>query len=159
MKLKNFLIVVKDIEASKKFYKEILGLDVAVDFGENVILTEGLVLQEKKSWKHLIVKDITEKSNSCEIYFETHNMDIFLSKKEKSPWDVEEVNPLYERDWGQRVLRFYDPDGHIIEVAETEESVARRFLGNGLSIEAVAEKMRVPVDYIEEISRKISYAN
>ena len=54
MKLKNFLIVVSDMEVSKKFYKEIFGLGVVADFGENVILYEGLVLQEKNLWETFI---------------------------------------------------------------------------------------------------------
>lgn len=48
MKLKNVLTVVKDIEKSKKFYHDLFGLDVVLDNGGNVILTEGLVLQDKK---------------------------------------------------------------------------------------------------------------
>ena len=44
MKLKNVLIVVKDMEKSKKFYHDLFGLDVVLDNGGNVILTEGLVL-------------------------------------------------------------------------------------------------------------------
>ncbi len=47
MRLKNFLLVVEDIESSKAFYKEFLGLDVITDFGTNVILTSGLVLQQR----------------------------------------------------------------------------------------------------------------
>ena len=54
MKLKNVLIVVEDIEKSKAFYKELFGLDVVVDFDGNVILTEGLVLQDKKIWEKFI---------------------------------------------------------------------------------------------------------
>lgn len=48
MKLKNVLIVVKDIEKSKKFYYNLFGLDVVLDSDGNVIMTEGLVLQEEK---------------------------------------------------------------------------------------------------------------
>ena len=51
MKLKNVLLTVKDIEISKTFYKELFGLSVVTDFGENVIFTEGLVLQEKSAWE------------------------------------------------------------------------------------------------------------
>lgn len=43
MRLKNILIVVEDIERSKVFYRELFRLSVITDFGENVILTEGLV--------------------------------------------------------------------------------------------------------------------
>ena len=48
MKLKNILIVVDDIERSKQFYHDLFGLDMVLDNDGNMILTEGLVLQEKK---------------------------------------------------------------------------------------------------------------
>ena len=56
MKLKNVLIVVKDIEKSKQFYHNLFGLNMVLDNDGNMILTEGLVLQEEKdleefSWK------------------------------------------------------------------------------------------------------------
>ena len=51
MKLKNVLIVVKDIEKSKCFYHDMFGLNVVLDNDGNIILTEGLVLQEEKYWK------------------------------------------------------------------------------------------------------------
>ena len=38
MKLKNVLIVVKDIERSRRFYHELFGLDVVLDNDGNVIL-------------------------------------------------------------------------------------------------------------------------
>ena len=51
MKLKNILIVVDDIERSKKFYRDLFGLETVLDNDGNVILTEGLVLQDKNIWK------------------------------------------------------------------------------------------------------------
>lgn len=47
MKLKNILIVVKDIEKSKEFYHKLFGLETILDNDGNMILTEGLVLQEE----------------------------------------------------------------------------------------------------------------
>lgn len=54
MKLKNILIVVKDIEKSKQFYHDLFGLDVVLDSDGNMILTEGLVLQDEKIWKEFL---------------------------------------------------------------------------------------------------------
>ena len=53
MKLKNILIVVKDIEKSKRFYHDLFGLDMVLDNDGNMILTEGLVLKDEKIWKKL----------------------------------------------------------------------------------------------------------
>ena len=43
MKLRNILIVVKDIEKSRQFYHDLFGLDMILDNDGNMILTEGLV--------------------------------------------------------------------------------------------------------------------
>lgn len=39
MRYTSTLIAVSDIEKSKKFYHDVLGLDVIADFGANVTLT------------------------------------------------------------------------------------------------------------------------
>ena len=67
MKLKNVLIVVKDIEKSKQFYHDLFGLNVVLDNDGNMILTEGLVLQEEKIWKSFLGKEIIPQNNSCEL--------------------------------------------------------------------------------------------
>ncbi len=57
---------------------------------------------------------------------------------------------MKEHPWGQRVVRFRDPDGHIIEVGERMTAVCRRFLDSGLTPEQTASRMDVPVDYVRE---------
>ena len=54
MRLRNILIVVKDIERSKKFYHDLFGLDIVLDNDGNIILTEGLVLQDEKILRNRI---------------------------------------------------------------------------------------------------------
>ena len=116
MKLKNILLVVKDIEKAKKFYHELFGLDVILNQEGNVILTEGLVLQEETIWKEHLGKEIRLKHNSCELYFEERQLEDFVEKLEKLYPDIQYLNPLTTYDWGQKMLRFYDLDGHMIEV-------------------------------------------
>ena len=58
MRLKNILIVVKDIDKSRKYYHDLFGLEMIVDNDGNMILTEGLVLQEEKYWKDFLGKEI-----------------------------------------------------------------------------------------------------
>lgn len=126
MRLKNVLLVVKDIETSKKFYHDLFGLEVITDFGRNVILTEGLVLQEKRLWEEFVEREVYPGGNAMELYFEDNNLDAFAEKLEASPYEIQYVNRLMEHDWGQRVIRFYDPDKHLIEVGESPEYVARK---------------------------------
>ena len=116
MKLKNILIVVKNIEKSKQFYHDLFGLDVILDNDGNVILTEGLVLQDEKIWKEFVKQDIIPKSNSCELYFEEEHIEEFVDKLESLYPDTKYVNRLETYSWEQKMVRFYDPDGNLIEV-------------------------------------------
>ena len=116
MRLKNVLIVVKDIEKSRKFYHDLFDIDLVLDNDGNMILTEGLVLQDEKIWKSFLDRDIVPKSNSCELYFEEQDIEAFIEKLEKLYPDIEYVNRLMTHSWGQRVIRFYDLDGNLIEV-------------------------------------------
>lgn len=116
MKLKNVLIVVKEIERSRKYYHDLFGLELVVDNDGNMILTEGLVLQAESYWKEFLKRDVTWKNNSCELYFEESDIEGFAEKLEKLYPETEYVNRLMTHSWGQRVIRFYDPDGNLIEV-------------------------------------------
>ena len=116
MKLKNILIVVKDIERSKQFYHDLFGIDMVLDNEGNMILTEGLVLQDEKIWSSFLGKNIVSKNNSCELYFEEWDIEGFIEKLERMYPEVEYVNRLMTHSWGQKVVRFYDLDGNLIEV-------------------------------------------
>ena len=116
MKLKNILIVVKDIEKSKEFYHKLFGLETILDNDGNMILTEGLFLQEESIWKKFTGKDVIPENNACELYFEEKNIEAFIEKLEKYDPSVKYVNRLMTHSWGQKVIRFYDPDGNLIEV-------------------------------------------
>ena len=68
-----------------------------------------------------------------------------------SRFDIRYVHPPKEHRWGQRVVRFYDPDGHIIEVGESLAAVCRRFLAQGLTPEEIALRMDVPLAHVMEL--------
>ncbi|AET67310.1 lactoylglutathione lyase-like lyase [Desulfosporosinus orientis DSM 765] len=151
MKYTSTLIAVKDMEKSKQFYHDVLNLDVIADFGANVTLTGGIALQTLDSWKGFIHKrddEIVFENNAFELYFEEDDMDTFIAKL-TNIIDIEYVHPLFEHSWGQRVVRFYDLDKHIIEVGENMNMVIKRFIDGGLSIEETAARMDVPIDYIK----------
>ena len=50
MKYTGTLIAVSDMERSKQFQQEVLGLKVIADFGANVTLEGGLFLQTLETW-------------------------------------------------------------------------------------------------------------
>lgn len=146
---KGTLIAVKDMEESKKFYHDLLNMNVVGDFGANVQLDGGLFLQTLDTWGNYINnKEVYLKNNAGELYFEVSDIDGFYKKLQAA--NIEYIHELLEHNWGQRVVRFYDPNYHIIEVAEDISMVVKRFFHNGMTVEQVAERMDVPVDYVKE---------
>lgn len=118
MRLKNILIVVEDIERSAKFYKRLFGLDIIRKFEGNVILTEGLVLQDRQIWEQLTGERVNFGGRSFELYFETMDLESFQQKLDDSGLAIEYSCRLTTYEWGQKVIRLYDLDGHLIEVGE-----------------------------------------
>ena len=145
------LISVADINAARKFYEDLFGLEVFQDYGRNVAFTCGLALQQDFDWLVDLPKEkILKKSNNAEIVFEEQEFDGFLNKLKKYP-DIEYLGEVIEHSWGQRVLRFYDLDGHIIEVGEDMKMVIKRFLASGMTMEEVSVKMDTSIEDLTKL--------
>lgn len=145
------LLAVKDLDASKQFYADVLGLEVILDFGANVTLTGGFALQTIETWANFLHKnesDIILGNHAVELYFEEDDIDAFVLKLHSFP-HIEYLHPVIEHPWGQRVVRFYDLDKHIIEVGENMIIVVKRFINSGLSIEETAARMDVSCEYVK----------
>ena len=152
MKMKTCMLVVKDMEKAKAFYTKVIGLRALVDLGEHVVLSGGLALQTEESWKGFINQEVTYQGKDTEIYFEEDRFDDYLEKLQGMD-EIHYVHPLMECDWGQRVIRFYDPDGHIIEGGENMKTVCQRFVAMGLSDEEVAKRMSIPLRAVKNYKR------
>lgn len=151
MKFENPLLAVSDMARSVAFYHTVLGLDKILDFGANVTLTGGVCLQTQDSWAQFIgacPDELLWRGMVSELYFEEDDFDAFAEKL--SRLDIHYVHPVKEHRWGQRVVRFFDPDGHIIEVGENMKAVCRRFFDSGMTPEQVAARMDVPVAYVKD---------
>lgn len=116
MKLRNILLAVKDIEKSRQFYHKLFGLQTVLNSEGNMILTEDLVLQDEKIWREALGKEIIPENNFCELYFEEPEIEAFICKLETQYPSIQYVNRLTEYSWGQKMVRFYDLDGNLIEV-------------------------------------------
>lgn len=147
MQFKGGLLVVKDLERSKAFYKKYLDQDVIIDYGANVTLTGGFSLQTHESWRGFTGGlAVRYQGNDAELYFEAPDYEAFFTGID----DLALVHPPLEHSWGQRGVRFYDPDGHIIEVGESMLAAVRRFQESGMSVPEIAARMDVQEEYVWE---------
>lgn len=152
MKFKGPMLVVKDMEKAKKFYTEVIGVRVISNLEENVTLTGGLSLQTESSWStftNCTSDFFTYHGNDAEMYFEEEDFDGFLEKI--ASLDVERVGEDMEMPWGQKVVRLYDPDKHIIEIGEDLKVMMKRLHATGLTVEQLSEKTFMSPKMVERM--------
>lgn len=142
-------IFVRDINKSKEFYVGLLNLPVEFDFVTNVVLKGGVALWQVKE-DHLIPQKLgventlNRSTNRFELYFETGNLqDVYQTLKDA---DVSFLHEVHEEEWGQRTIRFFDPDNHLIEVGEAMPAFLQRLYDQGLTVEEVAKKTGIALE-------------
>ena len=90
------LISVADINASRKFYEDLFGLEVFQDYGRNIAFTCGLALQQDFDWLVGLPKEcVLKKANNAGIVFEEQDFDSFLNKLKEYP-DIEYLGEVIE---------------------------------------------------------------
>lgn len=159
MNLKNCtpVLFVKDASKSRDFYAGLLGLTIVADFGGlNIIFKEGLAV-----WQIMDGNMITEKlgrsniensqnTSRFEIVLETDNIDVVNKKLKEN--NVKLLHEINTEVWGQRTIRFYDPDGHLIEVGEAIPVFLKKiYEEEGKNVEATAKRTYMPEDAIRHI--------
>lgn len=122
MRFVNPLIFVKDMARSKQFYVEVLGLEIVQDHGDFVQFDGGFAIHEgealqKAVWQETQVFAEYGRRN-CLFYFEHDQIDALFARIGAC---LKLIHGLERQHWGQRVFRFYDPDGHAIEIGETQK--------------------------------------
>ncbi|MGG7163390.1 glyoxalase/bleomycin resistance/dioxygenase family protein [Clostridium ihumii] len=150
MEFKLALLAVKDVNISKKFYKELFNQNVILDLGRNVTFSGGFAIQEDFAWlTDLPGNSVIEKSNNMELYFEVDDFDEFIQRIHNYE-KIEYVHQPKKHEWQQRVVRIYDPDYHIIEIGESMTVIARRYLSEGYSIEETSKIIQHPIEFVEK---------
>lgn len=151
---------VQDIKVSCHFYQNLLEQEVLMDHGPNVGFVGGFALWQVDHAYQTIFERSTHETEqlgrgNCEIYFETQDLDAVGERLSEAA--VRVVHPMREQPWGQRVFRVYDPDGHIVELGEPMSVVVQRFLAQGMTAEAVAQRTSMPVEIVQQIVRNVSH--
>lgn len=149
------LLVVSDIKRSRKFYEEVLGQKVKADYGENVSYEGDFAIHLDSHYSGLIDgKAIAHGGHNFELYFEEDALEQLAEKLAGK--GVELVHPLREQPWRQKVLRFYDPDRHIIEIGESFEHLCSRLKEEGKSVEEIMKITYMPEDFINQAIQKFT---
>lgn len=122
MRFVNPIPFVSDIERSKTFYRDVMGLKILSDFGNFVLFDTGFAIHDGKSLEQTVWKTSVDTlepygRRNVLLYFEHDDVDAAF---EKIAPHAELIHPVERQEWGQRVFRFHDPDGHTVEIGEPQ---------------------------------------
>ena len=150
-RLTAFIIFVKDMAVSRKFYETVLGQEVAMDHGLNVGYKSGLALWQRDYALNVIhgKKTRPKKGNDIEVYFEYEDIGAAYAAVRSAGAEI--VHEIREQPWGQRVFRFHDPDAFVIEIGEPMDALVRRLNREGMSEEAIHARTTLPVEIVRTI--------
>jgi len=150
---RSVVLLCSDISVSKQFYLELFDLPVELDIGGLVTFACGISLWDKKIAIPLLYPDTELVSNperpAQEIYFETEEIMEFADKIFEKKIPI--LHRIQVTPWNQRTIRFFDPDGNLIEVGESMEHIVIRLGDEGLSHEQISEKTMLPVEFISSV--------
>ena len=149
MKYQGCLLAVKDIAVSKHFYEKVLHQNAIIDMGVHVTF-EGFSLQQGYAEIVGVQADsVKEQSHNFQLYFEVEDLASVFGEM-RNITDLHWVHKIKEYPWGQRDIRVYDPDRHIVEIAEAMNSVIQRFISQGMTVEEVAARTMFPVEIVKQ---------
>ncbi len=117
----NTIVFVRDLKKSKEFYETVIGLKAEQDYGTIVFFENHFVLHDANNLKKTVFKrksflNFKNGKRNLEIYFESDNLEQSFDKVVKSGMKI--IHGMEIQAWGQKVFRFFDPDGHIVEIGE-----------------------------------------
>ena len=145
------VLITARFEEMKRFYTGLLGQAVRLDFGNCITLACALTLWELREGyalsEALGSQGVRAGNGSLEICFETENFEAEVARVKAE--GVSLVHDVAEETWGQRTLRFYDPDDNIVELGESIPCFCRRLHAEGLSAAAIARKTGVSSEAVE----------
>jgi catechol 2,3-dioxygenase-like lactoylglutathione lyase family enzyme len=126
------VLICSDMKASRAFYQNHFHLEVELDLGGLVSFKGGISLWSREIASGLLYwgadPSPPQQNPMQEIYFETDDIDGFIALITKE--GIRLMHPVQLTPWHQKTVRFFDPDGHLIEVGESMEEIIRRPSGS-----------------------------
>lgn len=124
-KFVNTIVFVCNLQESQDFYAKFLGLKVDRGLEKIVFFENGLVLHCAKSASEMVLgragtNEASQGNNNLLIYIECASFDELQMLYSRVRSEVRIIHEVKRQSWGQRVFRFYDPDGHIVECGEPQ---------------------------------------
>ncbi len=153
LKFHSPVVFVKEIEKAKTFYTAILEQEIEHDFGVNIMFKSRLSLWQISNQHEIAaIAGNPEQGRTFELYFESDSIEEIAQRIKAS--EARLLHDIKTESWGQKTIRFFDPDGHLIEIGETFEVFIQRIYNETKSVRETSKKTGVPEETITVIIRE-----
>lgn len=147
------VLLCSDMQRSVSFYQDLFHLEIELQIDGLTTFTGGISLWDQKIASDLMYNGAEpsppQKHPGQEIYFETDEIEKFAEVL--TARSVTLMHQIQKTPWQQQTIRFFDPDGHLIEVGESMEEVIRRIAREGHTPEEVSALTFMPVEIIRTV--------
>jgi len=143
------VLLARQYDRMVDFYRNVLEQQVRYDFDGCIQFESGLSIWRVRE-DHPVSKALSSRGGgnaALEICFETDDMDVQGTRI--AAMGVTLAHGVFEESWGQRTLRFFDPDGNLVELGESMPAFCKRMHLSGMSVEEIGKKTGIQQDTIK----------
>lgn len=119
IRFRHSIALVKSIEESKRFYRDIIGLKVIREFDTFILFQDEFAIHAADLFYTYLNKPYHGEKmghDNVDFYFTTSDLEGMQKKLKEEK--VAFIHEIYKHAWGEKVIRVYDPDGHILEIGD-----------------------------------------
>lgn len=119
IRFRNVIALVSDIKESKHFYEDIIGLKINQEFDTFILFEDDFAIHKADLFYEYINKPYHGEKmgrGNVDFYFTTSDLESYRDKLREA--GVIFIHDIRRHDWGESVIRVYDPDGHILEIGD-----------------------------------------
>jgi catechol 2,3-dioxygenase-like lactoylglutathione lyase family enzyme len=147
------VVFCNDLVKQREFYEKFLGQTVKHDLGNCLVFHNGFTLWQLDE-KYHISRELGYSyepigNRNLELCFETDHLEDAVEKVLMA--DLRILHNLEEEEWGQYTIRFYDPEGNLVEIGESLRAMVMRMQTDGRTVNEVCEKTGLQKQLVENL--------
>lgn len=112
------ILLVEDIAISKKFYAQVLGMEILHDWGAMVVFKDRLALHQASELQpRAETGKFSQSGGHGNVIVYLQSDDLEGAYQELKEGGVEFLHGILSLPW-ERLFRVYDPDHYVVEIGE-----------------------------------------
>jgi len=142
------VLLTRQYDRMVEFYRNVLEQEIKYDFDGCIQFECGLSIWRARE-DHPVSKALNSRGGNAalEVCFETEDLNAQAAQIAET--GVTLAHGVIEESWGQRTLRFFDPDGNLVELGESMPAFCKRLHQSGMSVKEIGKKTGIQQETVK----------